>query len=294
VLDDRLMSSPSAKSEGPPAPGPATYPIILAHGICRFDQWLNVTFGVDNQSDDRLHYFKRIRSTLIAHGFTVFHSRVGWADGVETRAEQLRDELIKHTKGFTRSAKVHIIAHSMGGLDARHMIYNYRLEERVASLTTIGTPHKGSSFADWGLPRINRVAKTLASLGLNVTGFEDLRTDACKVFNEKVEEFERGNGVKYQTYAGVQPRKRIFWPLRLLPYDIIEQREGPNDGLVSLESAKWRPEVFKGQIDADHLNEVGWCDLAEPGGLLHPGRFEARIRQFYVDVANGLATYNPL
>ena len=58
------------------------YPIILAHGICRFDQLLNVTFGLDNQDDDRLHYFKCIRSTLIEDGFTVFHSSVGWAAGV--------------------------------------------------------------------------------------------------------------------------------------------------------------------------------------------------------------------
>ncbi len=265
------------------------YPIILAHGICRFDQWLNETFGMDNRDDDSLHYFKRIRSTLMKHGYAVFHSKVGWADGVDTRAEQLRMELIRHTNDFRDSPKVHIIAHSMGGLDARHMIYNYRMEDRVASLTTIGTPHHGSSFADWGVGSLlGRILIRMKPVGIDLTGLRDLTTQKCREFNEKAADFERSNGVKYQTYAGVQPRERIFRPLRRA-HRIIRKREGPNDGLVSLESAKWRPEVFKGQIDADHLNEVGWCDPAAPGGAVRRESFEEEIRQFYVDIANGLA-----
>ena len=59
------------------------YPIVLAHGICRFDLLLNETFGLDNQDDDSLHYFKRIRSTLQMDGFTVWHSKVSWAAGVD-------------------------------------------------------------------------------------------------------------------------------------------------------------------------------------------------------------------
>lgn len=264
------------------------YPIILAHGICRFDQLLNVTFGLDNQDDDRLHYFKSIRSTLIEDGFTVFHSRVGWAAGVETRADQLREQLHKYTNGFEDYAKVHIIAHSMGGLDTRHMIYKHRMQDRVASLTTISTPHHGSSFADWGVARAGGVIDLLKPLGIDLAGFADLTTEKCKAFNQEAEAFERSNGVKYRTFAGVQPRERVFWPLRLLPYNIIEEREGPNDGLVSLESAKWRDDVFVKQIDADHLNEVGWCDFAEPEAPWHPEEYEKKIRQFYVEIARGL------
>src|SRR5215510_6280544 len=48
--------------------------------------------------------------------------------------------------------KVHIIAHSMGGLDARYLLCNnlYGLGalDRVVSLSTISTPHRGSQVAD--------------------------------------------------------------------------------------------------------------------------------------------------
>jgi len=37
--------------------------------------------------------------------------------------------------------KVHLFAHSMGGLDARHMITHLGMANRVRTLTTIGTPH---------------------------------------------------------------------------------------------------------------------------------------------------------
>jgi len=41
----------------------------------------------------------------------------------------------------------------MGGLDSRHAIsLRLGLAERVLTLTTLGTPHRGTAFADWGVP----------------------------------------------------------------------------------------------------------------------------------------------
>jgi len=43
---------------------------------------------------------------------------------------------------------LHVIAHSMGGLDARHAITNRKdIVTRVRTLVTIGTPHQGSPVA---------------------------------------------------------------------------------------------------------------------------------------------------
>ncbi|MGD2110360.1 MAG: hypothetical protein PVI86_13345 [Phycisphaerae bacterium] len=264
------------------------YPIILAHGICRFDHLLNKAFGLDNRDDDRWHYFKRIRSTLIADGFTVFHSGVDFAAGVETRADQLKAQIEQHTNGIRDHARVHIIAHSMGGLDARHMIYRHRMEDRVASLTTIGTPHHGTSFADRGLERTGELADVITRLGLNVDGFKDLTTQRCRTFNEEARAFENSNGVKYQTFTGTQPRNQIL-PLLWMPFDvIIEEGEGPNDGLVSLESAKWRDDVFRERWDADHLNEIGWWDIGD--ALTSPNflSYERNIRNHYLEIAREL------
>lgn len=265
----------------------ADYPIILAHGICRFDQLLNITFGLDNQPEDRFHYFRRIRSTLMAEGFMVFHSQVAWAADVATRARDLKEQVEFYTRNFSLSDKVHIIAHSMGGLDARHMIFRYQMEHRVASLTTIGTPHWGSHFADWGMGKHGRVIAFLDRLGFNARGFADLTSAACVAFNARAASFEQSNGVRYQTYAGAQPRNRVFRPLRF-SHRIIDKAAGANDGLVAVNSARWHDGVFVKVFDADHLNEIGWCDSSEPEFHSDREGFEQRIRQIYLEIALGL------
>ena len=131
---------------------PTTHPIVLAHGIARFDALTNRLFKIDNRDgDDGWHYFRNIRSHLQDHGFVVRHSHVEWARGLDVRSKTLRQE-IERLLAELEAEKVHIIAHSMGGLDARHMLYDSRedgLHEYVASLTTIGTPHFGSPVADF-------------------------------------------------------------------------------------------------------------------------------------------------
>ena len=49
-----------------------------------------------------------------------------------------------------RGRGVNLMAHSMGGLDCRHLITHLRPTEYVPlSLTSISTPHRGSPFMDW-------------------------------------------------------------------------------------------------------------------------------------------------
>ena len=71
--------------------GQETYPIILAHGIARFDVGWNKLIQIDNTDDrvlDFFHYFRGIRTMLAGHGFSVFHSSVPWAARVDRRAER--------------------------------------------------------------------------------------------------------------------------------------------------------------------------------------------------------------
>ena len=257
-------------------------PIILAHGITPFDKIIVPFFNRDNNDYDRFHYFKKIRSTLKKHAFEVFHTRVSWAGEVRRRARELKDQITVITAGFTRWPKVHIIAHSMGGLDSRWMIYHYRMEGRVASLTTIGTPHMGSSYADHGVKSAKWLIDGLGWAGFNIRGFRDLTRKACEEFNKKTLDFEETNGVVYQTIAGVQTIDRIFFPLKR-PAKIILEQEGENDGLVSLRSAMWKEEYFIRKIEADHLNEIGWWSK----GQARP-QFEEWIQGVYLDIARGL------
>lgn len=268
------------------------YPIILAHGICRFDLLMNMAFDMDAGGDDRFHYFRGIRTFLQSQGYTVYHSRVSWAAGVETRAAQLRDELLRITRDFTRHPRVHIIAHSMGGLDARHMIFNERMHDRIASVATISTPHLGTSFADVGLGRLDHVIDFVGKWGLDLTGFRDLTRAACAEFNRAAEPFELSNGVRYRTYAGVVDEEDVFTPLRL-PWRIINREEGPNDGLVSVESAKWRAELFGGTFEGDHRNEIGWADLDHLSSEHAFGLFERKVNAFYLRIARDITSEDP-
>ena len=90
-----------------------TFPIILAHGVCRFDQlWSNVLGGLDNcddESKDMLHYFKGTRSMLVKKGYQVFHAKVPWAAPVDQRAEALRSAVAEILRD-SGASKVNIIA----------------------------------------------------------------------------------------------------------------------------------------------------------------------------------------
>jgi triacylglycerol lipase len=278
-----------------------TLPILLAHGIARFDfiaRQLDL-FDGEEKEDDRAHYFRRIRSTLRAAGFDAHHSDVPYAAGVHVRARHLLRN-VEQVLRETGAPRLHIIAHSMGGLDARHMLFegrDLRVHERVASLTTIGTPHLGTSFADWGVRRGAEALALLEFLGIDsLDGFQDLTTDACREFDAKARPFEEWCGVEFQTYAGTQELRLVFAPLQV-PWFVIHENEGANDGLVSLESARWRAPYFKDRLDADHLNQVGWWDPNEAarffpslgGALLSRRRMEERIRELYLSIARGLS-----
>jgi triacylglycerol lipase len=274
------------------------YPIVLAHGVCPFDTMWNRFIKGDNKKHhrtDRLHYFKGIRAMLEAKGCDVFHSRVSWAAGVDRRAKDLRSNIVDILER-TGAEKTNIIAHSMGGLDARHMLFGDRnrekIHERIASLTTISTPHDGTPFADWGIDHLPFVIPIIHRLGLDIHGLQDLRTEACKAFNERseVKSFEKDcqDSIRFQTYAGMQGMRGMFALFRR-SFRVIEKKEGENDGLVSVRSARWREEYFKGILnECDHLNELGWWN---PGQLLigeSPRQLLRRIHRFYAGIAEDL------
>jgi triacylglycerol lipase len=273
-----------------------TYPIVLAHGVGRFDALWNTVLRADDSDDpriDKLHYFKGIRTMLKARGYTVCHSRVAWAGDVKTRADDLKENLLRILQE-TGARKVNIIAHSMGGLDARHMLFDDRekgrIHERVASLTTISTPHDGSPFADWALQHFPQLPDVFQKVGLDLRGFKDLRTEACRQFNgdPDVQAFETAceSTIRFRTYAGRQQFWGVFTLLKG-SFRIIEAQEGDNDGLVSVRSARWREQYFEDVLDdTDHLNEIGWWDLDQLAAGETPGALQARIHELYARIAS--------
>lgn len=109
------------------------YPIVLVHGLGMKDTFYMRSWG-------------RIDRVLRARGCTVYKSNVDAFGTVENNAAQLKAE-IAAILAQTGAEKVNLIAHSKGGLDAKHMIQHLNMEAHVASLTTLCTPHSGSPIA---------------------------------------------------------------------------------------------------------------------------------------------------
>ena len=217
-------------------------PIVLVHGLCGFDRLYAFRRVVKD-------YFPGIREELEAAGNRVFAARVSPTAGVARRAADLKRFIDREVP----SGPVHVIGHSMGGLDARYMVSRLGMHDRVLSLTTVGTPHRGTAFADWGVSRFARLFEPLLRfLCIPAEAFRDLTTAGCARFNDEVPD---APGVRYASVAGACDPAWIGFEWRL-PYRMVQRAEGPNDGVVSVASAAWgeHAEVWPG----DHLNLVNW------------------------------------
>ncbi len=305
-----------------------TYPILLAHGVARFDflrkNFVNRLGLPAEQLGDGGHYFRNIRSHLSKNGFpNVHHTDVEFAGGVGVRAADLKREVERVLAVSKPHKKVHIVGHSMGGLDARHMIVDQGMAGSVCSLTTIGTPHKGSSFADWGSEHRGEAVVSGLHEVIDLDGFLDLKTGVCAAFNERAEAAEADNEVFYQTYAcWEEDPKRVFGLLQPSWKEIKKREEGHNDGLVSVTSQRWTRRLQHGArakevgqhdfpVLGDHLNEVGWWDVRQLSGKLklsalrNPiaffkslfndrGEYENQIKATYLKIARDLERRFPV
>jgi triacylglycerol lipase len=193
-----------------------------------------------------MDYFPQIQKTLTEQGYRVEVPRLHVCRGVSTRALQLRNFLNEAIP----NERCHIIAHSLGGLDARYMASRLDMQDRILSITTLGTPHRGSFFADWCFRHFGRVGYPLIQLLLIPTeAFMDLTVEKCKEFDEVAPDVP---GIAYRSIAG-QCSYRDLQPFWKLSGYIVGKHEGPNDGIVSVTSAsRWHSEVW----EADHMNLV--------------------------------------
>jgi triacylglycerol lipase len=219
-------------------------PIVLVHGLMGYGE-MRVGDAVVSE------YFPGISQMIRAAGNRVFVPNLSPTGPVADRAMQLKDYLDSNAPGEV----VHLIAHSMGGLDARYMISRLGMAQRVLTLTTLGTPHRGTAFADWGVKTLARVVRPLLDLlGMPGGGFYDLTTAYCRRFNLEVPD---APGVRYFSVAG-RHNGNFLTPEWWWSYHLVLAREGPNDGVVSLQSAKWGEsfDVWEG----DHLSLVNWLN----------------------------------
>ncbi len=217
-------------------------PVVLAHGL----------FGFDRIGMGRLTvtaYFRGIPESLRAEGNRVFATRVPPIAGVHSRARRLGEQIEAAFPG----EPVHLIGHSMGGLDARLLASDPAWSGRILSLTTIATPHLGSSLADFAKLRMGRIYSLLETIGIDHQGFLDITPRAARAFHRKVTVPE---SIPCFSIGGDPSAEDVCWPLRRL-HAALSELEGPNDGLVSVESSC----AFGTPLPAwplDHLRQMNW------------------------------------
>jgi len=181
-----------------------------------------------------------IKEGLTAQNIEVITTSVPPSGSIEQRAAKLARDIELHAHGRS----VNIVAHSMGGLDARYMISQLRPKGvDVKSLVTVATPHHGSSVADYiidgigpeNLSRLYRVWNR--ATGWEHDAFNQLTTRYMNSdFNAKT---PNDPDVRYFSYGAMLVTKPpLLSPFRV-SFRLLNQLEGPNDGLVSVESSKW-------------------------------------------------------
>jgi triacylglycerol lipase len=228
--------------------------VVLAHGLLGFAE-----LRLAGDYLPAVQYWHGITDALTSRDVRVITATVPPSGSIEERAEKLGQDIAMKAQGQA----VNIVAHSMGGLDARYMIS--RLQPKgvqVKSLVTIATPHRGSAFADYLLSgpsmlRLPRIYGLIERAGLGTAAFAQLgRKYMTEEFNPNTPD---DPNVRYFSYGAAMTKKPpLLSPFRL-PHKIMEQMEGPNDGLVSVESSKWG--TYKGTlVGVSHLDLINWSN----------------------------------
>jgi len=216
------------------------YPVVLVHGIVAHDRG-----GI-------VQFWGRIPEVLRKNGVKVFLGNTDAWGSYESNAEILKTT-IEAVLQETNSEKVNIIAHSKGGIDSRYLIWKYDFGDKIASLTTMSTPHHGAEIADLtfrqDILHTDIIKKTLKIFGelygdanpdmYNVN--YQLTTEKMKEFNEKVTMDDR---VYYRSMYTVMS-SAFDDTMFFYSYRYIKKISGDNDGIVSEYSARWGDNITK-------------------------------------------------
>jgi len=254
---------------------PPKYPIVLVHGIIAHDR------------PSIFKYWGKIPETLRENGARVFLGNTdAWGD-YESNATMLK-ATIDNVLRETNSEKVNIIAHSKGGLDSRYLIWRYGYGNKIASLTTISTPHHGSELADRIYKRKivhTQIAKKTFMIFGKLYGDKNpdllklnyqLTTEHMNTFNKNV---GMDDNVYYQSIYSTM-KNSVDDVLFFFCHRRIKKVSGDNDGFVSELSAKWGNNVVKIEGGISHA-EILDIKRKKISGIYIP--------DIYKKIVNGLS-----
>ena len=244
--------------------------IVLAHGLFGFG---NPDFlGLILPIHLPVQYFNGIEALFSQKGIVVAQPQVASVGTVLTRAETLASVIKSLPAG-----RVDIIAHSMGGLDARHALSNIPgVAGRVTSLTTIGTPHLGSPVADAVSRHGENIRENIPpSVFAQIGAISDLTEGAAETFNAKTVDKKE---VKYFNIAGDASKSSSNEFLFQLAESFWKFSNKVSDGVVLRDSALYPGHIHLDDWPVDHLGEIGWSSpkklFPSPGDFYPVGHLE--------------------
>lgn len=230
------------------------HPVLLCHGYGAFASLVKPSPLYD------------IAIWIRSHGIRAFAPNIVPYATIETRAQEWK-VLINELAERYGHEKFNIVAHSMGGLDIRYALSRLDIGDRVESFTTVSTPHHGTSLAELILRTPDLVQERLADffdwMGDRV--YPKTKSDAVgsvqqltrtyiqEVFNPDIKDLNRLPYYSYSSAIGKGTAEPIETILRFQHTHLFEQ-EGPNDGFVSVTSAKWGEHIETAPLS--HLEQM--------------------------------------
>lgn len=228
------------------------YPVILVHGMGFRDSKF-------------FCYWGRVPKMYRKMGLDIYFGGQDSTGAPETNARQIGDTIDEVLKK-TGAKKVNVIAHSKGGLDTRYLISSLGYEDKIASLTTLQTPHHGSKTVDWLMKFPKPIVRTVGfftSAWYKIIGdthpaaykcFELFTTKGAREFNEANQDCE---SIYYQSYAFVMKNftSDFFMCLTNL---VVGSLEGENDGLLPPHAVMWGE--FKGVVRSNSRRGISHAD----------------------------------
>jgi triacylglycerol lipase len=248
------------------------YPIVLAHGMLGWDTML----GID--------YWYGIPSALRKDGASVYVAEVVQLNTSEVRGEDLIDQ-VEEIVAISGKKKVNLMGHSHGGATARYVAAVR--PDLVASVTSIGAPHKGSETADLirKIPQDSKAEAIIAGL-VNAAGklihflsgststspqnslgsLESLNTEGAARFNAKYpqaipttacgEGAYAVNGIRYYSWSGNKAQTNLLDISDLITtVAALAFKTNDTDGFVGRCSSHMGM-VVRDNYRMNHLDEV--------------------------------------
>ncbi|QER39892.1 triacylglycerol lipase [Acinetobacter suaedae] len=249
------------------------YPIVLAHGMSGFS------------AVGPLQYWHGITEDLVSNGANVFVTQQAAFNSSEVRGEQLLLQT-KQILAISGAEKVNLVGHSHGTHSIRYVAG--LMPEKVASVTAVAGPGKGSDVADavydFTQSPVGPVAAPVISAGVNafgaligigsgnyydqdsLAGLWSLTTAGAAEFNQRFpagiptaacgsgRELE-SNGVRYYSWTGISPFTNALDPFDYALTATSLLIPGDSDGLVPRCSSHLGT-VIRDNYAFNHLDEV--------------------------------------